>query len=106
MNEKKTMELLHQVVTLSKETEYCMAAHDVFCQHGQEWLLEHDPTCDKEAALIQSAKQAFCNDFQRAVKNLPKAIQDDLMDEFSDLDDMDYWWELREAVGLNSGDSK
>ena len=106
MEEKKTIELLNQLVTISEETEYCIAVHDDFCSHSESWLQKHDPNCDRESALVEAAKKAFEDDFKEAIKHLPDDIQDDLMDELSDLHDIDYWWELREAVGLQNGGSK
>lgn len=106
MDEKRTIELLNQVVTISEETEYCIARHDEFCSHGQDWLLKQDPNCDKELTLIEAAKSAFMEDFERGIKHFPEDIQDELMDEFLGLDDKDYWWDLRKAVGLENGDSK
>ena len=106
MDEKKTIELLNQVVTISEETQYCMAVHEDFCSHSESWLQKHDPNCDRESGLIEAAKRAFEKDFEEAIKHLPEDTRDDLMDEFFDLDDMDYWWELREAVDLVDGDSK
>ena len=100
------MELLNQIVTIGEQTEYCMHMHNDFCSHGQEWLLKPDPNCDRESGLIEAAKSAFEKDFEEAIKHLPEDTRDDLMDEFFDLDDMDYWWELREAVGLGNGGSK
>lgn len=107
-----TMEVLDQVVTISEETQYRMAVHEAFCQHGESWLLKHDPECQKEFELIEAAKQALADDFEKSIKELPEDTQEDLIDDFNSLDYMDYmdymdyWWELREAVGLGKGDDK
>ena len=106
MNQKITMEVLDQVVTISEETQYRMAVHEAFCQHSESWLLKNDPECQKESELIEAAKEALSDDFEKSIKELPEDLQEDLMDDFNDLDDMDYWWELREAVGLGKGDDK
>ena len=106
MNQKITMEVLDQEVTISEETQYRMAVHEAFCQHGEDWLLKHDPKCKKESELIGAAKQALSDDFEESIEELPVDMQEDLIDDFNSLDDMDYWWELREAVGLGKGDDK
>ena len=106
MKQKITMEVLNQVVTISEETKYCMTVHEAFCQHGEGWLLNNDPKCKKESELIGAAKQALSDDFEKSIKELPEDIQEDLISAFNDLDDVDYWWELRKVVGLGKRGEK
>jgi len=104
MSNEMKMELLNQIVTISEQTEYCMHMHNNFCSHGQEWLLKHDPDGEREYELIEAAKSAFADDFEESIKDLTDELRDELSEDFNNLDDMDYWWELRDAVSLDEGD--
>lgn len=100
MNQLMTIELLDQIVRISEETIYRLKAHDIFCSRGKNWLLKHDPNCDKELVFIEKVKESFFKDFEGSIKDLPQDNQDELLNEFMDLDDMDYWGELRAAAGF------
>lgn len=102
MRNSKKMKLLNQEVVISEQTNLAMLMHNAFVSQSVEWLLKNDPDCSKESEFIEAIRASFRRDFLNSIDKLSFNQIDDLVCEFSDLHDDDWWWELREVLGFDS----
>ena len=92
------IEIVGVKVAISENTVDAFEGHAAFCSAGQAWLIRNDPEAYKEQELIELVKEALEADFQAAISGLTADEQDEFSDEFSDLREDDWWYDLADAI--------
>jgi hypothetical protein len=92
------IEIVGVKVAISQNTVDAFEGHAAFCSLGQAWLIRNDPEAYKEQELIELVKEALTVDFKVAISGLTEDEQDEFSDEFSDVREDDWWYDLGDAI--------
>ena len=92
------IEIVGVKVAISENTVDAFEGHAAFCSAGQAWLIRNDPEAYKEQELIELVKEALKADFEAAISGLTEDEQDEFSDEFSDVREDDWWYDLEDAI--------